>query len=102
MIWLLSSSDFELCVLFVCMYQEGTASVRFDSFQFCTVRQLIGSAWFASVINFPVRHDTACVFRTHSGSVRFGSVRFRVRFRPVPELYDSVRFVRFGTFGSVS
>ena len=39
----------------------------------------------------------AYVFRTRSGSVRFGSVRFRVRFRPVPELNGSVRFGRFGS-----
>ena len=34
-----------------------------------------------------------------TGSVRFVSVRFRVRFRPVPELNGSVRFgsVRFGS-----
>ena len=32
------------------------------------------------------------------GSVRFGSVRFRVRFRPVPELNG---LVRFGLAGSV-
>ena len=32
------------------------------------------------------------VFRTRRGSVRFGSVRFLVRFRPIPELNGSVRF----------
>ena len=38
------------------------------------------------------------------GSVRFGLVRFRVRFRSLPKLHDSVRFgsIRFGRFGLVS
>ena len=70
-------------VLRFSMLHEGTGSVRFGS------------------DNFPVRRGSACAFRTRCGSVRFGSVRFRFRFRPVPELRDSVRFgsvrpVRFG------
>ena len=44
----------------------------------------------------PVRRGSACAFRTQGGSVRSGSVRFHVRFRPVPKLKDSVRFGRFG------
>ena len=47
---------------------------------------------------FPDRRGSACVFRTRSGSVWFGSVQCRVRFRPVPELNGSVRF---GSAGSV-
>ena len=56
------------------LYQEGTGSVRF------------GSGLF------------------ENASLRFGSVRFRVLFRPVPKLNGSIRFdsVRFGRFGSVS
>ena len=51
--------------------------------------------------NFPVRRGSTCAFRLRRGSVRFGSVRFRVRFRPVPVWRGSVRFgsvrpVRFG------
>ena len=42
-------------------------------------------------MSFPVRRCSPCVFRTRRGSVRFGSVRFRVRFRPVPELKGSLR-----------
>ena len=50
---------------------------------------------FGSVrfVFFPVRRGSACVFRTRRGSARFGLVRFRVRFRRVPELNGSVRFL---------
>ena len=67
--------------------------VRFDSFRF---RTFIGSV---RTIIFP---DTVrpAFFRTYRGSVRFGSVRFRARFWPVPKLNGSFRFevrpVRFG------
>ena len=58
--------------------------------------------WFGSIrfgqLSFPLRRGSACVFRTRRGSVRFGSVRFRLQFRPVPELIVSVRF---GSAGSV-
>ena len=46
---------------------------------------VIGSVRFGQLI-FPVRCGSACVLWTRGGSVRFCSVRFRVRFRPVPEL----------------
>ena len=64
------------------------SSVRFGSVR---LGNLISSVWRGS----------ACVFRTGRGSVRFGSVRFRIRLRPVPEIHGSVRFcsvrpVRFG------
>ena len=46
--------------------------------------------------HFPVRLGSACVVRTRRGSVRMGSVRFRIRFRPVPEFNGSVRFGSVG------
>ena len=69
--------------------QERTGSVRFVS-----VPYFLKSHRFDSVRTniFPVRRGSACVFRRRFGSVRFGSVRFRVRFRPVLELDGSVRF----------
>ena len=72
--------------------------VRFDSFRFRTFRQFIGLVRFGSDKEISVRRGSACVFRTCRGSVRFSAVRFRVRFRPVPELNGSVRF---GSAGSV-
>ena len=74
--------------------------VRFDSFWFRTFRKFIGSVQFGQLFA-PVRRGSVCLFRTRRGSVRFGLVRFRVRFRPVPKLKASVRFgsvrpVRFG------
>ena len=76
--------------------------VRFDSFRFCNFRKVMlhcfGSVLFGQIV-FPVRRGSACVFRTRRGSVRFGSVRFRVRFWPVPESnawFGSVRPLRFG------
>ena len=69
---------------------------RFGSILFGSGLFENSSARFGSVrfeqINFPVRRGSACVFRMHRGSVRFGSVRFCVRFRPVPEFSRSVRF----------
>ena len=82
-----------------CMFRKET--VRFDSFRFQTFRKSIGSVRFG-ILFLPVRRGSACVFRTRRGSIRFGSVRFRVWFRPVPKLNGSVRPVRFGRFGSVS
>ena len=49
---------------------------------------------------FGLFHQDICVYiyaNTSACSVRFGSLRFRVRFRPVPELNGSVRFGRFGS-----
>ena len=71
--------------------------IRFGLFRFQTFskNRLFGSVRFGKSF-FPVRCDSACVFRTRRGSVRFGSVGFHVRFWPVPELSGSVRF------GSVS
>ena len=74
--------------------------VRFGSVpDFSTIHRF-GSVRFGQFV-FPFRRDSACVFRTRRGSVRFGSVRFRVRFRPVPKFngwvwFDSARPVRFG------
>ena len=56
-------------------------------------RNRFGSVRFGKCF-FPVRRGSACVFRTRRGSVRFGAVRFRVRFRPVPEWFGSVWPVR--------
>ena len=77
--------------------QEGTRSVRFV---FVSVPDFSKITRFGSVqtfrirfgLDFSIRRDSACVFRTRRGSVRFGSVRFRARFRPVPELHGSARF----------
>ena len=87
-------------------------SIRFDSFRFRTfvsgsvrfglVRTNIhrfGSVWFGKIV-FPFRRGLACVFRMRRGSVRFGSVRFGFRFRPVPKLHGSVRFGSAGSAGS--
>ena len=49
-------------------------------------------------ITFPGSTRFGLLFWMRSGSVRFGSVRFRVRFRPIPEFNGSVRF---GSAGSV-
>ena len=68
----------------------------FGSIRFGSVIFDISSVRFGKIC-FPVRRGSACVFRTRRGSVRFGSVRFRVRFRPVPKLNGSVRFGRFGS-----
>ena len=50
---------------------------------------------------FPVRHGSACAFRMCRSSLRVGwvrfHVRFRVRFRPVPESNGSARPVRFSS-----
>ena len=75
--------------------QEGNGSVRFVSVPDFSKRNRFGSVRFGNVY-FPVRRGLACVFRTRRGSVRFCSVRWRIRFRPVPELIGSVRPVRFG------
>ena len=92
----------EMCVRIEIIRKE---MVRFDTFRFRTFRKLIGSVRFGSVrfgnSIVPVRRGSACVVRTRRGSVRFASIRFRVRFRPFPELNGSVWFgsgrpVRFG------
>ena len=65
--------------------QEGNrfGSIRFSSVIKQKTLARFGSVRFGTNI-FPVRRGSACVFRMRRGSVRFGSVRFRVRFRPVP------------------
>ena len=73
---------------------EGAGSIRFISVPEFSKMYRFVSVRFGNDI-FPVRRGSACVFRTCS--VRFGSVRFRVRFRPVPDLNGSVRFGRFGS-----
>ena len=82
--------------------QEGTGSIRFVSVPDFSKVHRFGSVGFGNLF-VPVRCGSACVFRSRRVSVRFGSVRFRVRFRPVPEFIGSVRFgsVRFGSTGSV-
>ena len=82
----------------ICHSQEGTGSVWFVSAPDFSKINRFGSVRFGQLF-VPVRCGSACVFRTWHGSVRFGSVRFRVRFRvrfpPIPEfnvLFDSVRF----------
>ena len=62
---------------------------------------LLGRRRAAGIDLADLPRGSACVFWTRCGSVRLDSVRFRVRFRPVPELMGSVRFgsvrpVRFG------
>ena len=81
--------------------------VRFDSVRLQTFRTIIGSVGFGSAIHFSSSMRVGLLFRTvrivaRSGSVRFGSVRFRVRFRLVPKLINRFGSVRFGQFGSVS
>ena len=69
-------------------------SIRFGSGLF-EKRNRVGSLRFGQLF-VPVRRSSAHVFRTRRGSVRSGSVCFRVRFRPVPEFDGSVRYGRFG------
>ena len=79
------------------LYQEGTDSVRFVLVPDFSKIHRFRSVRFGQLF-VPVRRGSACVFRRRRGSVRFGSVRFRVRFRPVPELISSsVRFVSAGS-----
>ena len=77
------------------VYQEEPGSVRFVSVTDFSTIDRFSSVRFGKFI-FPVRRGSACAFRMRRGSVRFGSVRFRVRFRLVPKLSGSV------WFGSVS
>ena len=74
--------------------KDRKESLRFDSFRFRTFRKIY-SLRFGNLFP-PIRRGSACVFRTRRGSIRFSSTRFRVGFRPVPELSGSVRPVRFG------
>ena len=60
--------------------QEGTGSVRFVSVPDFSKIYQFGSVRFGH-LHFPVRRGSACAFRPRRGSVRFGSVRFRVLFR---------------------
>ena len=69
-------------------------SIRFGS-EFSKFHRF-GSVRFGNW-NFQVPRGSARVFRTRRGSVRFGSIRFRARFRPVPKLDGSARFGRFGS-----
>ena len=82
--------------------ESGKEPLRFDSFRFRTFSKIdrFGSVRFGKVVS-TVRRGSACALRTRRGSVLSGSVRFRVRFRPIPKLNGSVRFgsirpVRFG------
>ena len=75
-------------------------TVRFDSFRFQTFRQLIDSVRFGSELYFSRFDAVRLAFFGHV-MARSSSVRFRVRFRPVPEFnglvrFGSVRPVRFG------
>ena len=79
------------------VYQEEPGSVRFVSVTDFSTIDRFSSVRFGKFI-FPVRRGSACVVRTRRGSIRFVSVRFRVRFRPVPEFNG---LIRFGSAGSV-
>ena len=85
------------CASFPLKVQEGTGSLRFVSV--LDFFSKINRFWAGSVRKnvFPGSTRFGLLFRTHRGSVRFGSVRFRVRFRPVPEFNGSVRIGRFGS-----
>ena len=85
--------------IYIYTHVHRKKTLRFDSFRFRTFSKIhrFGSFRFGNVF-FPVRRGSACAFLTRRGSVRFGSVRLRVRFRPVPELHGSIRF---GSAGSV-
>ena len=74
---------------------EGTCSVRFFWVPDNSKINRFGSVPFGSD-NYCSRFDAVqpAFLRTRRGSVRFGSIRFRVRFQPTPELSDSVRFGR--------
>ena len=63
-------------MIFVLCYimQEGHGSVRFVSVPAFSKINRFGSVRFGNVF-VPVRRSSACIFRTHRGSVRFGSVR---------------------------
>ena len=78
--------------------REGAGSVRFGLVLQLSKVLRVGLVQFGTD-NYVSRFDAVrpAVFRTRSGSVRFGSVRFRGRFRPVPKSNGSFRFGRFGS-----
>ena len=86
-----------MCIcIYIYMYIYRKETVRFDSFRFQTFRKFMGLVRFGSAFCLP-RFDAVRLAFSRHAVARFGSVRFRVRFRPVPELNGSVRFGRFGS-----
>ena len=67
--------------------------VRFDSVSVPDFSRIhrFGSVRFGK-LHFQIGRGSARIFRTRRGLVRFVSVRFFVRFLPVPELIGSVQF----------
>ena len=80
------------CASFPLEVQEGNrfGSIRFGSG--LSVR--FGLVRFGKMY-VPVRRDSACIFRTHRGSVWFGSVPRPVLAGSRRQLFGSVRFGRF-------
>ena len=79
----------------MCMFQEGTGSVRFGSVPDFSIINRLGSVRFGQLF-LPVRCGSACVLRTCRGSVRFGSVPCPVPAGSGIHRFGSVRPVRFG------
>ena len=75
--------------------QEGTGSVRVVSVPDFSKSLRFGPVRFGKLF-VPVRRGSACVFRTRRGSVRFGSIRFRLRF-PAGSGIKRFGSVRFGS-----
>ena len=77
--------------------------VRSDSVRYRTFRRLIGSARKNKLpvsSRFGMRFsDASWLGQVRFASVRFDSVRFSVRFQPIPELNGSVDSVRPARFG---
>ena len=82
--------------IYIYRYQEGAGSIRFASVP-DFFRKLIGPVRFGSETNISQFDAVRPAFFGRIVA-RSDSVRFRVRFRPVPELHGSVRF---GSAGSV-
>ena len=74
-------------------------SIRFGSGLFESSSVRFGSVWFGTFsFSGPTRFGLRLSDASWLGLVRFGSIRFHIRFRPVPDLNGSVRF---GSAGSV-
>lgn len=70
--------------------------VRFGSVPHFSKNNRFGSVRFGNSFSGSTRFGLRFSDASWLGPVRFGSVRFRVRFRPVPEFIVSVRPVRLG------
>ena len=91
----LSLSVYTYIYIYICISGRNRfGSILYGSRLFEIIR--FGSVRFENKVSL-VRCGSASVFRTCSGSVRSGSVRFRVRFWPVPESNGQVRFGQFGS-----